>query len=658
MNTPAVENHTGPRYKTILSRILNQVTIIGWFAAIAFSLPASAHAATFKWIDATASELAMTSYAKALGAPAIILSYDESEGGYSGEVIVHVRVKVLNESGLSAANVNLPLTSGDLFEPEIYARTIHPSGAIIPYTGKPLNQIDGVGRGSRVITLPDVSVGSILEYGYRRRSQSFLYLAPHWVIQHKYFVCAAHFRLDTSDIDPPSVRWVSKLPAGAELKRTKNSVELNLTDVPALPDEEFMPPPSALQYGVSFFYWAYTRDSYWGRTADNIDHQWKDFYTPRKILTDSVHQIIAPGDTDELKLHKLYDAVMAMENTDLTRERSEREDKASGLKETHNSEEIWLRKRGSSDELALLYVALARAAGFQAYPMAVTRRTGRVFNLDLLNWAQMEDVIAVVMVKGQEFFFDPGTRYCPFGHLAWWHSNVGGISFEGKQLKTFITPSERLGAHTQRVAELKLDSQGNVEGTVTIAWNNIAALFFRRQFLSGDQHAVETNITSDLQDRVPTNVQLKLITLKGLDTYNDPLVATFSVSGKLGIATGKRLVVPAAFFAGRDKPMFSPQVRTLDISFPEIYAIGDAVQLTLPASLTVEALPETRTLEVAKDSGYQVHAITAQGKVVIQRNFFLKRLDYPVQDYGALRQYFGAIAGSDQNALVLHSADQ
>ena len=35
--------------------------------------------------------------------------------------------------------------------------------------------------------------------------------------------------------------------------------------------------------------------------------------------------------------------------------------------------------------------------------------------------------IAVVVVDGKEQFFDPGTRYCPYGHLAWRHTFAEGI---------------------------------------------------------------------------------------------------------------------------------------------------------------------------------------------------------------------------------------
>jgi hypothetical protein len=271
----------------------------------------------------------------------------------------------------------------------------------------------------------------------------------------------------------------------------------------------------------------------------------------------------------------------------------------------------------------------------------------------------MDDIIAVVVVKGHEIFLDPGTRGCAFGHLAWWHASVDGVTFENKQLKFRFTPDEpTVGSQTQRVADIKLDAAGNVEGTVTITWINNAGFSLRRRFLREDQQAVETATEEALQRKVPTGVQLKLVSLKGLDTYNTPLVATFSVSGKLGTPTGKRLLVPAQFFASGTKPSLAAQTRVNDIHLPEAYVTQDIMRIALPPSLTVEALPEAKTLELAKDAGYQVIPTATGGKVVIQRAIYFQRIVYKVQEYDTLHKFFGEVATRDQDILILRTAAQ
>ena len=68
---------------------------------------------------------------------------------------------------------------------------------------------------------------------------------------------------------------------------------------------------------------------------------------------------------------------------------------------------------------------MARAAGIQAYA-ARPRPLAELF-IPHLTLSQLDDAIAIVNVDGKDQFFDPGARYCPYGHLAWKHSSLTGI---------------------------------------------------------------------------------------------------------------------------------------------------------------------------------------------------------------------------------------
>ena len=606
----------------------------------------------------------MTSYAKAPGAPAIILSYDEEDDGVTAEVLVHVRIKVLAEGGRSAGDIELPdYVAMNPYANTIYGRTIQPNGSIVPFTGK-LKEMSGKERSAHnVMALPDVEVGSILEYGYHLVGAdyfgySYLYrnYAPWWQVQQTYHVCSGHFELRTGDIDRASVRWVSNLPAGSQVQQIKNRVELDVSDVPPLPNEDFTPPISSLSYRVRFFYSTGDSSEYWSLTGGPVDADWKNFYNPTKSLTEAVNQMIGPADTDAQKLRKIYDAVMALENTELTRARSGREDKQEGFKEAKKSEDIWRRRRGNSQELALLFVALARAAGFEAYPMAVTSRDSAIFNPEVLSWTQLDSTIAVIDLKGQTLFLDPGCRGCPYGHLAWWHSNVRGISFEGKRLVFRETPSEPASANrTLRTADLKVDEQGAVTGTVKITYYGTATVPMRRLFLRQDLEAVQAGFAKSLQEDLPSGVQMKLLKLSLPDDYSSEMVADFSVSGTLGTAAGKRLLVPAFLLASTAKPLFAPANRTLPISFAEAYAVKDVVRIEFPKTMAIESMPGSKTLNMAKDLLLTINASKSGDVVTFQSLFILNRLDYTVQEYPELHKYFAQVAGDNQDQLVLNA---
>jgi hypothetical protein len=86
-------------------------------------------------------------------------------------VTVYVRIKVLTAAGVKYGDVELPYDKGDHYSiRKIEARTIHCDGTIIPFTGKPYDRqilrAHSIRVGVKVFTMPDVTVGSVLEYRY------------------------------------------------------------------------------------------------------------------------------------------------------------------------------------------------------------------------------------------------------------------------------------------------------------------------------------------------------------------------------------------------------------------------------------------------------------------------------------------------------------
>jgi len=649
-----------------------------FFLLLASSLtPALAHA-TVDWTAPKPEELSMTSEPKAPGAPAIILSYEEIDDSDSAEVSIHVRIKILTPSGVSAATISLPdrIVENDDFPEQIFARTIHRDGTVILFNGVPQkNTVMGSNDTQRVISLSDAEVGSILEYIVHFQSQNSLiseligYYAPLWRIQRPYFVRSAHYTLNVHTTNPKAVRWVANLPAGTAPQFLKDTVLLDLKDVPAAPDEPFMPPPSSVLYSVRFFYGIRTTEEYWANSGDNVDNVWYPFCEPSKSLRNAVHDLIQPTDTDEQKLRKLYATVMKFENTDFTRERTVAEDKKLGFRNPQNSEDIWLRKRGDSQQLALLFVALARAAGFPAYPMAVTSRDRGVFKQEILSWGQTDALLVIVNVHGHDVFFDPGSRLCPFGRLAPEHANVIGVSIEGKLIKIRYTPAETYNSsHIERVADLNLSPNGQVAGVFKIVWTGTAGLHIRQQALTGDPKETQTELETSTQNLLPTGVQLKITSLANLSDGEAPLVAFFEVSGTLGSATKKRMVLPSQFFEASAKPLFAESTRTLPVAMPSSYSERDIVTLHLPANFSIESSPAVGSLDLKKDhAAYFTSIESGPGKpqagdeakgsflLLLQRIFVLNQIDYTQPEYAGLHDYFGQIASRDQQQIALHA---
>src|SRR5438270_3621764 len=114
------------------------------------------------------------------------------------------RIKILTEKGMRPqpegyADVQIVLPPSFTIS-ELKARTIHPDGKIIEFTGKPFQKTLIKGRGikflAKTFTMPEVTAGSIIEYKYR------LYMPDHtisarneWTIQHDLYTVKEQFRM-------------------------------------------------------------------------------------------------------------------------------------------------------------------------------------------------------------------------------------------------------------------------------------------------------------------------------------------------------------------------------------------------------------------------------------------------------------------------------
>jgi Domain of Unknown Function with PDB structure (DUF3857)/Transglutaminase-like superfamily len=375
-------------------------------------------------------ELEMTSDAKAPGADAVYFYREEKTDDHLHYHGYYVRIKVLTEKGKELATVHIPYERRSFKVTNIEGRTIHPDGTIVPLTAKPSDLTDVKTKdyqlNTMVFTLPNVEVGSILEYRLQIRYDDNSVSSPTWEIQQPYFVHKAHYQFlpvkDSMYVTNSRGDVLNELmfsAIGAFGNKVVHSIDnlytLDLIDIPAIPSEDWMPPLNSLNWRLEFYYTQYTSGAeFWQKEGNRLAKETNRFANPSRSLEDAVSRIVAPTDTNEQKAHKIYAAVMKLDNTDFTREKSSSERKSEKLKEIKDAEDVWTQKSGSSDDIALLYVALARAAGLKAYPIQVVNRNRAIFDPNYLSTRQLDDYLAIVVLDGKEVYLDPGQKLCPF----------------------------------------------------------------------------------------------------------------------------------------------------------------------------------------------------------------------------------------------------
>jgi hypothetical protein len=638
-----------------------------------------------QFTEPTPAELKMTSIPQVPGAPAVYLFREETTEDALHMFSVYVRLKVLSEAGKEYANVEIPFLKDQAgyTVDNIQGRTIHSDGSVTPLTAKPydklVDKIGGYKYMAKVFSMPSVDVGSIVEYRYKLHMDDQYFRSPRWYIQSKVFTVKAHYRWKPTNETiivgnqhgqlSSSIAWMPILPKDADFKQItlpgagqngpQQQFDLNVTNIPPIPDEEFMPPIDSFSYRMIFYYSAATSiDDFWKTEAKYWTKEHDRFIGPGSGVRGAVSKLVGPSDTQEQKLKKLYDAVMELENTDFTRQRSTAEEKAAGLRDIKNADDVLARKRGSSDQLANLFVAMARAAGMKAYAMSVVNRDRSVFVRGFMDSSQLDDDIAIVEVDGKERYFDPGQRYCEFGHLAWKHTLASGMRQTDKGALIADTPFETYkAANTKRVANLTMDEHGEIKGKMDLTFTGDPALVWRHEALRGDDTSVHKDLKDMLEGMLPGGLEVKVTGVEHMAEYSQPLQVHYEVSGMAGNSTGKRLLMPADIFRTNAKPTFSQTKREVPVYFHFADQVQDAVRITFPPTIGVESIPASDKFMFKTQAAYNISTESTPTSFTVRRNLTVGDVLFLKVDYPELREFYGKFETKDQEPVVLTHKD-
>jgi hypothetical protein len=636
-----------------------------------------------QWTQPTKEELTMTSQPQVPGAPAVYLDREETTLDNLHVYSEYVRIKVLTEGGKKYANVELNYRSDGAWHftvDEVAGRTIHPDGTIIPFTGKPYDQLivrsQGYSEKAKVFTLPDVTVGSIIEYRYKLRWNDNYFVPPRWEVQNELYLRKGRFLWKPTDKQlissdergqiTQNLAWTPILPEGAQIKQSRlpdsgaisheaMTLELDVHDVPPAAEEEYMLPMSSFSYRVLFYYTGYNGpQDYWKNEGKHWAKVNDKFIGHGPIVQQAVQQLIAATDTQDQKLRKLYAAVMQLSNTDFNREHSREEDKAEGLSEIKTSDDIWTRKRGNGKEITALFVAMARAAGMKSYLMTVTNRDRSLFYANFQSMAQLDDDVAIVTVDGKERFFDPGSRYCPYGHLDWKHAMAGGLRQTDDGSAQIQTPPEGYqSSGIDRVANLNLDEHGVATGTIKLTFHGESGLAWRQRSLTGDQESLERELTENLEHMLPGGMDVKLSSIGKSTDYEEPLVVSYNVKGAIGSPAGKRLLITGDLFETNTKPAFVHEKRETAIAFHYPSTMRDAIRISFPAGFQIESAPATNQIPFQKFAVYDLKTETTPTSITIRRNLLVSEILYRQKEYPDLRTFYSKFETADQEPVVL-----
>lgn len=621
--------------------------------------------------EPTPEELHMTSDPKAPGAAAVYLYLEEKTDDTVHFHSYYARIKVLTEKGKDLATVRVPYEHGQYQVAAIQGRTIHSDGSIVTLASKPSDLMSYKGGGHQynqmTFNLPSVEVGSILEYRLQIRYSEDYVSSPEWMIQQPYFVHKAHYFfnptfnaggqvVDKHGQMADGVMYAIRLRSGGQVVRdTLHRYTLDVTDISPLPSGDWLPPLNAIRDSVIFYYTsANTGPEYWDREGKFWAKNAERFTAPSAALKKAAADLVASGDNDDARTRKIYAAVMKVDNRDFTHSGGE-VSKSKGNKDAGG---VWKQQSGTSDEVALLFVALARAAGLSAWPMQVVNRNRAEYEPTYLSTDQFDDFIAVVQIDGKDVYLDPGQKMCAYGTLNWKHEMAKGFRLSSKGVTIEATPAgPPKAAAIKRIADVAIDDHGALTGTGRIVLSGQEALHWRQLSLLEDSAELSKDLTDYVAESLPDGVNGELSGFEGLTDYESDLTANLKFSGTLGSTTSKRVIVPGLFFEAKGKhPFVEEDSRQVPVDMHYATMEQDEVTYHLPPAVKLEGLPQEVNIEWTGRIGLSISATSTNGAVTVKRTFVRTSALVDPSLYTSLRNIYQRISSADQQQIVLSRA--
>jgi hypothetical protein len=635
-------------------------------------LPRPSYAAVVGFQPVNPDELKMTSEPLVPGAPAIILDrevYRDDAGQFNQSDRVeenYVRIKILTEEGRKYATAEIQMLAGFIGVVGLHARTIHADGSIVDFNGqvfeKTIEKQKGLKYHAKTITLPDVQVGSVIEYYYTIDFENYYIWDSHWILSQELFQKHAGFSLRpfAKEGYHLNMRWSLHLPPGVpEPQQGKDGmVRLEAKSLPAFTVEDFMPPATELQARVDFIYsYEYFEPDvikYWKNVGKKRNHEIDSFLSDRSALQEELSHIVSPSDPPEIKLQKAYARVQQIRNTSYEPAKTDEEKKRAHETGQLKVGDVLKRGYGSEEQLNWFFLGLAREAGLEAYGLDVSNRGEYFFSPQSLDHGLLNQTSVLVKFNGKDLYFEPGAAYAPFGFLKWEATGVQGLRLDrdgGTWITTTVPDSS--ASQIQRKAELKLTDNGDLEGTVTITYTGLEGFSRRLEERNEDDVARKKYIENELKRYIPVASEVTLSNTPQWTNSAIPLVAEFKVKIPGWVSRGGRLALcPVGIFGATERHIFDGTVRVHPIYFEFESERVDDVVINLPSGWQVSSLPQPQNQDyrvVAYSVGAESDKTSLRLKRKLDINIFFLETKY----YGPIRSFFQQVRAGDTEQVLL-----
>jgi Domain of Unknown Function with PDB structure (DUF3857)/Transglutaminase-like superfamily len=644
--------------------------------AAAMLIPLSSVAAA-DWRPVTPEELALKAPRVEHDADAEILSWDvhvgdeiDSQGEVQNIQVHSIRIKIFTDTGKEKlGTVDIPY--GKKTSPsDVAGRTIKPDGSIIPLTKDAVfDRVVAKGGGLKVkqrsFAMPGVEPGAIIEYTWKEVHADEVAEYLPLSLQREYPVERLTYHIKPLALPGLRMRSLALNATQAQFSQEgKGLYSATWNDIPAYHDEPLMPPEDEVRRWMLVYYEPDNisqPDKFWKDIGKETYKSWEAEIKVNGDVKQIAAQAVNGAATDEEKLKRLLHYCQT-NIKNIYSDQVTAEERQS-VKLNHNSVDTLHRGLGTTNDVQVAFVALARAAGYDARIARLSDRGEYFFRRNQLTGYFLQIIDVAVQLNGAWRFYDPSSPNVPAGMLRWQEEGLDALITDPKEpvfVKTPVTTPEKSSLH--RMVTGTLDEQGTLEATVRETLGGQIGLRWRFNHAAASKEEQEQFV----KDRVAAHFSgaevSKIIVFVPPD-LDKQVVLNYEVKVPVyAQRTGKRLFVAPSFFEASKQARFTAGTRRYPIYFDFPWSEVDHVDIAIPAGYVMDHpdAPLPVRFEPVGICSVKI-GLSKENHLIFDRNFVFGATNdvllFPAESYPVMKKVFDQIHDVDEHLITFKVAD-
>lgn len=646
---------------------------------ILLSVPFIAHAQDFEFGRLSMDDVNLKSAKTDSSANAIVIrefgkasiQIDDQSGHSYVDYTYHVRIKILNKSGFSEANIQVPLWiySGEREDElmELTASTFNYSAGEFKRTDLDKKQVF-MDRKSKYInikkfTMPNIKEGSIIEYTYHLYKKNIFNFTT-WEFQSGIPKLYSEFIAFIPAIYNfnASIRGVLKLTSqhgeiskdclrvnGSNIDCSK--LTYTMKDIPAFIEESYMTAASNFRSAI---YFELSDVQYLNGARSNITKTWKDVdheltgnkdfggQMKRKDLFKDLLPVILKNTVNELEKAKAIYAYIKKNISWNGYMGKYSENQIKKALELHT---------GNTGDINLALVAALSAAELDAEAMILSTRSNGIVNDLYPVISDFNYVVAKVNIEGKSYLLDASEPLLPFGLLPLHCINDRGRVINLKKESYWYDLKAAYKDVTRYSFKGTLSADGLIRGNLVTATSGYSALEKRNKIQKAgsiDQYVEK------LDEQMPSIRILKHQVLN-TDSLENPLIEDYEIEMKAFEQMNQAQLFFSPFFIHHtSKNPFNLSERTYPVDLGAASETRVTMILQVPPGYELADKPKDLSIALQNNGGRYLTQTSFEGDVLnFNQILQLNAPSYPPDEYLSLKEFYSRIIQQQKTDVIL-----